>query len=647
MSSEPARNNTIRILMIEDDAEYVSLIRALLRVMWDTPSTLEHAGTLAQGLELLHSGRFDVVLLDLTLPDCYGFETFTTLRARAGQIPVIVLTGTSDRVLALRAVREGAQDYLVKGQVEGDLLIRSIRYAIERQRADKALRESEERYRCLFNTTHLVMLLVDPHTQEIVDANPAAISFYGYPHEDLIGKTMADLSLPPVQHLTPPHPLHSRHVLANGEAREVEVYTSPILVNDKELLYMIVHDVTERKRVEEELRQRNEALVALNTIARMIGQAHDLNSVLRAILETVLKLTDQDIGWIKRLNNDGAGIEVEPVVCYRYTRSAQERVGPCIERLTAAIARLEEPAVLRDLCGNATCVGIPLQAGGRILGILGLCGSSTGTIGAEELQILTAIGHQAGIAIENDRLAREAAELEVLQEIDRLRSELIANISHELRTPLGLIKVFCTTLLREDIALDPVTQRELLHDIDEETERLERIVDNLLDLSRIEDGRLQLQKQPTNLNPLIEEVVKDMAPEAQPTLHRIICDLPSTPLVAIVDPRRIEQVLRNLISNAIKYSPQGGEIVIGGRGDNTQILVWVRDQGIGIPQEDLERIFERFYRVPNEVTSRVGGAGLGLAVCRGIVEAHGGRIWAESTLHKGSTFYFTLPRGIP
>ncbi|TEU11118.1 MAG: hypothetical protein E3J21_24425 [Anaerolineales bacterium] len=133
--------------------------------------------------------------------------------------------------------------------------------------------------------------------------------------------------------------------------------------------------------------------------------------------------------------------------------------------------------------------------------------------------------------------------------------------------------------------------------------------------------------------------------EVQPTQHRFVHDFPSDPLVVTVDPKRIEQVLRNLLSNAIKYSPEGGTITVQGRGDRSQLLIRVSDQGMGIPSEDLERIFERFYRVENEITQRVRGVGLGLAVCQGIVEAHGGRIWAESVLGVGSTFYFTLPVG--
>jgi K+-sensing histidine kinase KdpD len=211
-----------------------------------------------------------------------------------------------------------------------------------------------------------------------------------------------------------------------------------------------------------------------------------------------------------------------------------------------------------------------------------------------------------------------------------------------LRTPLGLIKVFCTTLLGEDVDFDRETQQECLHHIDEEADRLEEIVDNLLDLSHLGDDRLRLDKRPTDLGQLAKEMAESM--EVQLTSHRLVLDFPSEPLMATVDSRRVEQVLRNLLDNAIKYSPEGGIITIQGRAeDEQQVLVEVNDGGIGIPTQELERVFERFHRVENEVTQRVRGAGLGLAVCRGIVAAHGGRIWVESTLGVGSTFYFTLP----
>jgi two-component system sensor histidine kinase KdpD len=238
------------------------------------------------------------------------------------------------------------------------------------------------------------------------------------------------------------------------------------------------------------------------------------------------------------------------------------------------------------------------------------------------------------------RLMEEAAEAEILREVDRLRSELIANVSHEIRTPLGLIEIASSSLLMEDVEFDGETQRQFLQGIRDETDRLKAIVDNLLNLSRLESGRLHLHKQPTNLALLARQVMegtKLQAPE-----HCLVAELPGA-LIARVDPVQVEQVLRNLLSNAVKYSPAGGTIAVRGWEDGAEVTLCVEDEGIGIPDGEQQRIFERFHRVDSTLVHAVSGVGLGLAVCRGIVDAYGGRIWVESAPGEGSRFYVTLP----
>jgi two-component system sensor histidine kinase KdpD len=258
-----------------------------------------------------------------------------------------------------------------------------------------------------------------------------------------------------------------------------------------------------------------------------------------------------------------------------------------------------------------------------------------------QVQLLTTIGHQIGIAVENERLTQQAAEVKILREVDRLRSELIANVSHELRTPLGLINISCSSLLMDDVEFDRDTQRNFLSSIEEEVGKLEKIVENLLDLGRVEGGRLHLEKQPTDLAELARNVVRAM--KTLSTRLSFECNFVSEPLMATVDAKRIEQVLRNLLDNAIKYSPNGGTILVQGSLEKSQILISVTDQGIGIPADVWDKIFERFYRAENVITLRMRGAGLGLSVCQGIVEAHGGHIWVESQPGVGSIFCLTLP----
>jgi two-component system sensor histidine kinase KdpD len=276
------------------------------------------------------------------------------------------------------------------------------------------------------------------------------------------------------------------------------------------------------------------------------------------------------------------------------------------------------------------------------LGVLSILSRVPRQLEQRELRLLTAIGRQIGLYVENIQLARDVSQVEILQELNRLRGELIANVSHELRTPLGLIKVFCTTLLANDLEIEPETRIECLQHISEETDRLESIVGNLLDLSRLENARLRLDRQPTDIGQLAQSTVDKLGGAGQGQ-HRFIVDFPQQPLIAPVDAGRVEQVLRNLVGNAVKYSPAGSTITVRGRGDMRQATLEVRDEGAGIPAADQERIFERFYRVDNRVSQEAGGVGLGLSLARGIVEAHGGQIWVESVSGAGSCFFFTLP----
>jgi PAS domain S-box-containing protein len=413
-------------------------------------------------------------------------------------------------------------------------------------------------------------------------------------------------------------------------------------------------EVAERKRAEAEIQRRNQDLAALNMIATTIGQSLGLDQILNATLDRVMRVMEMDEGWVQLLEDDGNTLALaaqrrmaKPVV----DKVRRIKLGEGIASKTPESGQLFAMDNVLDIVrqrmeayqpgAKFTLTGVPISSKDNVLGVLGGISYDARALSPNQVQLLTTIGHQIGIAVENARLAHQAAEVKILREIDRLRSELIANVSHELRTPLGLIKISCSSLLMEDVEFTRETQRNFLQSIDEETSKLEKIVEHLLDLGRMESGRLSLDKQPADLGQLAVNIIKTM--ETLSTQHRLVGDFPSQPLVATVDAKRIEQVLRNLLDNAIKYSPDGGTVTIQGYQDKSQILFSVSDDGIGIPTGEWEKIFERFYRVENEVTRRMRGAGLGLSVCRGIVEAHGGHIWVESQPGAGSIFCFTLP----
>jgi len=223
---------------------------------------------------------------------------------------------------------------------------------------------------------------------------------------------------------------------------------------------------------------------------------------------------------------------------------------------------------------------------------------------------------------------------------DEVKSTFISVVSHELRTPVALIKGYASTLRRDDARWDKRTISDSLQVIEEEADRLAKMIDDLLDASRLQAGGLSLNRADVALPSLSSRVIERFA--AQSPKHQLVADFPEKFPVILADETRIEQVLANLVSNSLKYAPQG-EIKISGQARPEQVIVCVSDQGAGIEAKDLPHIFDRFYRSTNAV-KQTKGAGLGLYLARAIVEAHGGRIWADSSAGTGAKICFSLPR---
>jgi signal transduction histidine kinase len=228
-----------------------------------------------------------------------------------------------------------------------------------------------------------------------------------------------------------------------------------------------------------------------------------------------------------------------------------------------------------------------------------------------------------------------------LRRLERLRRELTANVSHELRTPLTSIKGFAETLLGGAMR-DEATGRRFLEIIDKEANRLVKLVDDLLDLSRLEDKRISLQLGPVEVGALVDETLTRLRPLAGARTFELRA--PPEEVVALADRDRLSQVLTNLLDNAIKFTPDGGRITIAWRCTDGEVEISVSDSGPGIAEEDLPRIFERFYKADRARPAHPGGSGLGLAITKHIVEAHGGRIAVASAPGGGTTFTVTLPR---
>lgn len=239
------------------------------------------------------------------------------------------------------------------------------------------------------------------------------------------------------------------------------------------------------------------------------------------------------------------------------------------------------------------------------------------------------------------RVILNVVDITRFRQAEELKSTFISVVSHELKTPVALIKGYAETLRREDADWDRDTMHESLGVIAEEADHLTHLIDSLLEASRIQAGGLRLEPTDVLLPRLSEKIVDGF--RTQTDIHQFELDFdPAFPPVW-GDPERLREVLSNLVSNAVKYSPEGGTVWVGGRTDQTGVTVYVADQGIGIPPEEQARIFERFHRVESGLHRSTEGTGLGLYLVKAIVEAHGGRVWVESAPGRGSIFMFTLP----
>ncbi|MBM2832018.1 MAG: hypothetical protein HW414_1070 [Dehalococcoidia bacterium] len=407
------------------------------------------------------------------------------------------------------------------------------------------------------------------------------------------------------------------------------------------------------KTSHDELQQKTRELSSLLLVSDILTSAIDLPSLLDAVVAKAVEIIPgADAGALLLHDPDRHGLAVrcafgldrEALSKFVYApgvgQAPDKAGGSPTDTLVAAIGAFFQTEPLRGR--TRSFISAPLTQHSRNIGSLIMVSFRDSQAFSESSRrLLQAIADYITIAVERAQLTKEAEESRSLYEADRLRSEFISSVSHELRTPLTLIKGYSTSLLRQDVSWDEGTQREFLQVIDEKTDLLHDLIDKLLQSAKLEAGALKLEKEPLLLPRLARKVVDDAGMRAKK--HNLSLAFASSFPVVEADVRCMEQVLQNLVQNAIKYSPEGSEIVIAGEVEDGRVVVSVSDQGIGVSPEHQDKVFERFYRVNSPETRGVPGSGLGLSITKGHVEAHGGRVWLESAAGKGSKFYFSLP----
>ena len=499
------------------------------------------------------------------------------------------------------------------GMILGVVLV--FRDVTEKRRAREILKDSEARYRALFHDTHAVMLLIDPKEGRIIDANPAACAFYGYSPETMTTLRVSDINTLPADQLrsrmdltatTKGQHFFFQHRLADGQIRDVEVFSGPIAIDNRSLLYSIIHDITERKRAEEALRSSEIRLKQAEEIAHLGSWALERENDRLVWSDEVFRifgLQPQAFDATYAAFLAAVHPDDREAVDDAFQRSLQDE-----NEIFAITHRIVRPdGTIRQV--NEKCQHYRDESG-QVIRSVGMIHDIT-----EQWRTQTA-------------LERSNRELE----------QFAYAASHDLQEPIRAIVGFLQLLQkRYEEHLDDKGR----HFIDRSVKaghRMQQLIRDLLALSRVNTGGGSFKK--TDLNWIVSHVLEDLQKTIEEKQARITCSrLPQLP----VDVAQIQRLFQNLVANALKYnqSPQP-QVSIGCQEMENHFLFYVKDNGIGIAPAFHERIFVVFQRLHTD--REYPGTGMGLALCKKIVQRHGGTIRVESQTDDGATFYFTLPK---
>jgi signal transduction histidine kinase len=405
-----------------------------------------------------------------------------------------------------------------------------------------------------------------------------------------------------------------------------------------------------------------EQLTALGEVGRAVSSTLDLETVLTTIVSRAVQLSGLDGGVVFEYDEDAeefvqrAATETGGALA-EARRTTRIRKGEgALGRTAITLDPVQVPDItvpgahesrLREIlieAGVRAVLAVPMVREGRLIGCLGVTRNRPGEFPAETIELLRTFATQSALAIQNAQLFREIEDKSrQLEAASRHKSEFLANMSHELRTPLNAVIGFSEVLLQRMFGVLNDKQDEYLKDIYTSGQHLLSLINDILDLSKIEAGRMELVPAPFHLPSALENAVTLVKERA--ARHGIALHLDLDPRLdqVVADERKVKQVLLNLLSNAVKFTPEGGRISLKASRRDGAVEISVTDTGVGIAPEDQAAIFEEFRQVGSDETRKQEGTGLGLTLAKKFVELHGGRIWVESKLGTGSTFTFTLP----
>jgi PAS domain S-box-containing protein len=492
---------TIKVLLVDDDKVDRLLAKNILRSSQQVKFAIESADSVSIAVDRLNKDEYDVILLDLGLPDSRGIETVSKIRKVSTNIPIVVLTGHSDELVGIEAIKNGATDYLVKGVALENLLIRTIFYAIERKKAEEKIKFIAQQWKTTFDSITDMISIHDAEFK-ILGVNKAFADAFNAEPKELIGKTCYE-----------------------------------VLHNTKQPCPNCPHMWTFKTRK-----------------------------------PSTIEIFEPRLGY-------HLGISTSPVFD-------------------------ENDEVIRSV---------------------------------HVVKNIT----ERKLAEENIIKANEK-----LKEYNKLKDEFISTTSHELRTPLSIIQGAIRLVLDEIPGKIVEAQRDVLTKAMNSVKRLTKIVNSLLTIAKIESGKMDLQKTLVNVCSLVKDTVSEYKLLAEEKDLSLEYEVPEHDIDACLDPDKMRQILINLISNSIKFTPERGWIRVACIEKDDQIRFIIQDSGVGIAKEDLPKLFDKFTQFGRKYGPEEKGTGLGLAIVKKLVGMHEGRIDVESEVGQGTTFTIFLPLGV-
>jgi PAS domain S-box-containing protein len=533
-----------KILLVDDDPLDRRLVKVILaRTNPSERFSIDEADTLSEAIKCLKTSNYDITLLDLNLPDSNGIRTVQDTKEAISDVSIVVLTGLDDEETGLQAIRSGADDYLVKGKSLEHMLVRTIRYSLERKRVRQRLAETENRFRSVVQTAgSAIFVLSSEHL--ILEWNEQAEHLYGWPRQEVLNKNYLEMFVP--AEIRDRVAADVRKVLSGRTAKNFENLirtrddgrrillwnASPLFDAADQTVGIIAvgQDITDRKHMEDELRRHRKEL------EQMVNER-------TANLEKVNEQLRKEI-------DDRKQAEQELLIAKRQAEAANQA-----------------------------------------------------------------------------------------------KSDFLANMSHELRTPLHAILSFASFGIKKYTTAKPEKILDYFNRIKKSGTTLLNLLNNLLDLSKLESGKTTFAFEPTDLVMLVKSVTDEfemLLSERDLSIQHESCELNEE---VLLDAEKIKQVLRNLLNNAVKFSPDGGSINVVVYRSGGSIGVSISDRGPGIPENELEAVFDKFVQ-SSKTNTGAGGTGLGLAICHEIITEHKGRIWAQNRPEGGVVLSFEIPLSI-